>query len=97
MYFTGFSITANKMIEFSNVNASDMSGILRRRADGYWYAEYWRTPQPYTLPIHPDDVIDIEKSGKSKEVIDCSINFEIVKINHLHKHAFFAKIKSYEK
>lgn len=93
MYFTTFSITANKMIEFSNVNASDMSGILRRRADGYWYAEYWRTPQSYTLPIHPDDVIEIETSGMSIDVVDCNINFEIVKITHLHKHAFFAKIK----
>ncbi len=83
---------------YANTNTSDMCGYLRKEKD-MWVVRYWRSisllnPSHFSLPLHPDDVIELEiRKGKSKsDIEDMNVNFKIVPLNTVKGPIFVAKL-----
>lgn len=84
---------------YANTNTSDMCGYLKKEKD-MWVVRYWRSisllkPSHFGLPLHPDDVIELEiRKGMSKsDIEDMNVNFKIVPINTIKGQIFVAKLK----
>lgn len=85
---------------YANTNTSDMCGYLRKERD-MWVVRYWRSisllsPSHFSLPLHPDDVIELEiKQGrKTSDLEDLNVNFKIVPIPTIKGKIFVAKLKT---
>ena len=84
---------------YANTQATNMTGYLQK-VDDMWVVKYWRSvshkePNSFSLPLHPEDVLNIE-FGEIKIKEYANVKFEITPIKTLLGNAFVAKIKYYE-
>ena len=77
----------------ANISANNMSGSVDRAT---WRVCYFRSVhntglKEFSLPLHPDDVLDIQMNRK--KLNESEVQFEIVKMWLYGKMIFVAKLK----